>query len=627
MNQIEFKEKQIDILFWVLFIFVGLKQMSFFGINALHCDEALYSYWALQVASGKDILLSNTLTDKFPLVSYIIALFLKVFGNSEVIVRMPNSIINLLNFLLVYIITKRIYGSITALISAILLSLSSYFLTFGPTAFTDPMLLFFVLMSVLYIYKEKYFVAGVLLGFSMMAKLTGLYFIIPFTIFTFFLSTEKNKKKVLNVRDFLYGFGIVFLVMFIWSFFVQNPSLQLFINNSPIKEMKDFFDAEAFKKELKMIVKFSLLIGIAKLVVFNLGLGILAFVKGNEKRKTDVFLLFTVIVFYLMLFFMAGRRMPIYDRYLYVIIPFLIIGTARVLSFITGIIRGKVLSTIVLISLVIIISLTGEKKIDFGAYYNNYNGIKQAREFFINKKNVVILGFDAGYWHMLYYFYEVAGFHGYSYSKEEFEKASRYIKQNEGKNIYLLCKNNKTNKDTIEIVKNKFENINGIYFDYTVSHINTVYYAGEEAYYIFKIKKKSNLKTPLFSLSESEPGYKTKVIFDNNILLKGFDIDKENPHCITYYWRVLKKIDKNWRIYVHFNDKEDNIVFGGDHYPAHGLLSFDNVEPGKNIIDKNILYVDDETMERVEKIHIGLYDLKTGKRAMVLGKNKISLAK
>jgi hypothetical protein len=68
--------KRIDIIVFLLIAIAALIEISTLGINRLHMDEALYSNWALHISSGTDALLHRTPTDKFPLISYIISIFL-----------------------------------------------------------------------------------------------------------------------------------------------------------------------------------------------------------------------------------------------------------------------------------------------------------------------------------------------------------------------------------------------------------------------------------------------------------------------------------------------------------------------------------------------------------------------
>ena len=623
-KQTELEGKIIDFLFWVIFIFAAVKQISMLGANALHCDEALYSRWALMVASGKDIFLSHSNTDKFPLTAYLIALFIKVFGNSDIIVRIPNILVNLLNLFLVYIIAKMAYDKFTALVSVILMLMMEYFWVYGPTALTDPLLLCFVLFSLLYILKRNYFFAGAFLGISLMAKLTGAFFFVPFMFFIYFLSREK-KEKFENMRNYMFGFGLVFLAVLAWSFFIQQPSMQMFVNNTPIKNTGSFFNFSAFYEGLQTTVEMSIIIGAAKFMVFFAGLVFLNFSKGNKKKKNDIFLLLTGVLFYLMILFAAGREMSIYDRYFYVIVPVLCIGTGRVITFAAGLPNRKYISVVVFAVLIVVSGITYDKKIDFGAYYNKHNGIKQAKEFFAGRENTKILSFRAGYWHMLYYFFETGGGNSYAYTKEGFERARRYIKKREGNQIYLLVSDKVDDENIIDTINKKFKKIESIYYDYFVSYETTVYHGGNAKYYIFKICRKHGLKQPLFGRPDREPKYKMNVVFDDNVILKGFLIEKGAHVYITYYWRFLSGCSKNWRVYVHFCDGEGNILFGGDHYLSHGLLAFDEVGGNKNVIDKSILYIDENRIKEAEKVRIGLYDINTFERMEFSGNNEVFL--
>src|SRR5512136_1689099 len=56
--------------------------------NRFHRDEAIYSSWGLDIASGRDLLVSGSAVDKPPLFLYVQALSFVLFGPTEVAARL-----------------------------------------------------------------------------------------------------------------------------------------------------------------------------------------------------------------------------------------------------------------------------------------------------------------------------------------------------------------------------------------------------------------------------------------------------------------------------------------------------------------------------------------------------------
>jgi len=53
-----------------------------------------------------------------------------------------------------------------------------------------------------------------------------------------------------------------------------------------------------------------------------------------------------------------------------------------------------------------------------------------------------------------------------------------------------------------------------------------------------------------------------------------------NTYKITYYWKCLEPMDKNYMIFVHFIDNKGNIIFGQDHNPVYGTYPTSDWIPG-----------------------------------------------
>jgi len=129
---------------WITAVF---RCQSLFA-NTLHGDEALFASWARLIAVWRDPLLLTQAVDKPPLLFYVQALFYPLQGPVEWAARMPNFIASIVMVPLLGVLVWRWYGDeITAVFAALLLALSPFAIQFSATAFTDPLMVMWVLAA------------------------------------------------------------------------------------------------------------------------------------------------------------------------------------------------------------------------------------------------------------------------------------------------------------------------------------------------------------------------------------------------------------------------------------------------------------------------------------------------
>ncbi len=145
--------------------------------NRFHRDEAIYSSWGLDIASGRDLLVSGSAVDKPPLFLYVQALSFVLFGPTEVAARLPSLIASLASVGLIYALGRSLYGRGTGLLAAGLLAASPYAILFAPTAFTDPLMVAWILAGCLAAVRGRWGWAGLALGLAAMTKQQGIFFV------------------------------------------------------------------------------------------------------------------------------------------------------------------------------------------------------------------------------------------------------------------------------------------------------------------------------------------------------------------------------------------------------------------------------------------------------------------
>ncbi|MBL7183056.1 MAG: glycosyltransferase family 39 protein, partial [Anaerolineae bacterium] len=162
----------------VLLIVVGAAlRLAPIGANRFHQDEALYSFWALQIASGRDPILTHSPVDKPPLFIYTLALCFKLLGPSEAAARLPSELASVASIALLYYLAWRLYGRAVAMLAATMMALSPFNILFAPTAFTDPLMVAWVLAALCLAVNGSLGWSGLALGLAAATKQQGLLFV------------------------------------------------------------------------------------------------------------------------------------------------------------------------------------------------------------------------------------------------------------------------------------------------------------------------------------------------------------------------------------------------------------------------------------------------------------------
>lgn len=146
-------------------------------IHRFHPDEALYAYWGLQIATGADPMLESYPVDKPPAFPYLLALVFRLFGASELTARLPSLIASTASLVLVERIARRVYGKETAFLALGLLALSPFDISFAVTAFTDPLMVMWVLAGLAAMIAGRPMLAGAFAGAAFATKQQGIFFL------------------------------------------------------------------------------------------------------------------------------------------------------------------------------------------------------------------------------------------------------------------------------------------------------------------------------------------------------------------------------------------------------------------------------------------------------------------
>lgn len=179
----------------VLLLGLGLRWVPW-GEHRFLEDEALYATWGLQIVTGVDPMLDAEPVDKPPLHPYLLALSFWLLGRNEAAARLPSLLASLASIGLIYALGRTAYpalptqpeaarlrksalgqGERVGLLAAVLLALSPFDVLFASTAFTDPLLVTWVLAASVAASSGRLALAGGMAGLAVATKQQAVLFL------------------------------------------------------------------------------------------------------------------------------------------------------------------------------------------------------------------------------------------------------------------------------------------------------------------------------------------------------------------------------------------------------------------------------------------------------------------
>ena len=143
-------------------------------------DEAIYGYWALH-GWLVDPLFLQVWPDKPPVFLWLLGLAFHLFGHAPVTAdaaaRFVNIVAGTLTIPVLAVTARRWWGDAAAIVAALLAALNPFAISFGPTAFTDPVLVAAGSLALALAARRRFFWAGLWLGMAIMTKQQGILFI------------------------------------------------------------------------------------------------------------------------------------------------------------------------------------------------------------------------------------------------------------------------------------------------------------------------------------------------------------------------------------------------------------------------------------------------------------------
>jgi 4-amino-4-deoxy-L-arabinose transferase-like glycosyltransferase len=129
----------------------------------------------------------------------------------------------------------------------------------------------------------------------------------------------------------------------------------------------------------------------------------------------------------------------------------------------------------------------------------------------------------------------------------------------------------------------------------------------------------------LWALKDPVPQHSLDARLDERAHLLGFDISPQVTAGeilpLNLYWQSEIPFDRDYTIFVHVEVEGEHIWGQSDGIPVCGSLPTTKWQPGKVIVDGHAVPIDPDTPPGEYPLWVGLYDLATGERLRVSGRD------
>lgn len=248
-----FKNKKIQLLSLFLLAFLlrlvylnQIRATPFFDSPVI--DAKMYDDHAMEIVRGD--WLGTKVFYHAPLYAYLLAFIYTIFGHNYYAVRIVQFFIGSLSCLLIYFIAKKIFNHKIGILASLIALTYGIFIFFEGELLRPFLIVFLSLLSILMLlwtvekpnYK-KWFVVGLILGFSAITRENILLFI-PFVLFWIgivFKGKKTRKQMLLYGMTFCLGIIIVIIPVTLRNYYVgkdlvlisSQGGLNFYIGNNP----------------------------------------------------------------------------------------------------------------------------------------------------------------------------------------------------------------------------------------------------------------------------------------------------------------------------------------------------------------------------------------------------------
>lgn len=231
------------------------------GWDLWNPDEPRYAQVAREMVDGGDWVLMHangeTYEDKPPLFFWLIAFSSSLWqGFSSFSARFPSALFGTLTVLLTFLLGKKLYGSRTGFLSALILATSFEFAYLSTRANIDATLTFLTTGSLFFFWqwyhsqqaegveerdKRRLSIYGFYMGMALATLAKGpVGLVLPLLVSLIYLAVQRDWKAMKRMR-LLTGVSLVFAVVLIWYLPAAWKGGQSFVNETLLRHTVDRF--------------------------------------------------------------------------------------------------------------------------------------------------------------------------------------------------------------------------------------------------------------------------------------------------------------------------------------------------------------------------------------------------
>jgi hypothetical protein len=105
--------------------------------------------------------------------------------------------------------------------------------------------------------------------------------------------------------------------------------------------------------------------------------------------------------------------------------------------------------------------------------------------------------------------------------------------------------------------------------------------------------------------------------------LEGFELTSDSlkrgdAFVLLLYWKATTQVSKDYTVFVHLVDRNEKIVAGYDSQPRQGKFPTTFWKPKQLVIDPIVYIIPTDIPAGTYKLEIGLYDLATLERLLIV---------
>lgn len=129
-----------------------------------------------------------------PIGKWMIAAGIKIFGYHEFGWRISAALVGTASIIMIFYITKRLFNNYFLAFSAeILMCADGLHLVMSRTTLLDIFLMFFILLSFLFLLRSQHYAAGISLGLAAATKWSGIYYLAAYLAFVLYAEYRQNR--------------------------------------------------------------------------------------------------------------------------------------------------------------------------------------------------------------------------------------------------------------------------------------------------------------------------------------------------------------------------------------------------------------------------------------------------